>query len=366
LHLGNQHNGEGKASPFISLLDHHRGEGDSLEASADMADQLAFPSASGSAGYREGGTEEVKRHQLLSRTIAILAGVACSTHQQAIQAHIKQAGFTILSERSELWSLEMDQDFLQEFLRDEEKQKTWMHRLTDAKIYVMVLERHDAAKAWLRLCGPDLENDEEVLDEDGLPLAKIGLRARYGADVLYGSLEESAPRQLAICFPDLASVAALDALHAEAEAHHSFAAMSTSSTSVLLEDDTNAHGGQTLESRLDHAVNLRSPPSAAAGKVDENAFKARPMPSSTKQPTIKPRLSKAAALRMGVQLPEAPKRASSTTPCGDASLGISGLPRADVALPKVSQYFRPVRIIVLISCFLAIVSPFKHLLLRLD
>lgn len=303
-----------------------------------MADQLVFASASGSAikGIEEKG--EAKRHQLLTRTIAILAGVACSTHQPAIQAQIKQGGFTILSERSELWSLETDQDFLQEFLRDEEKQTTWMRRLTGAKIHVMVLERHDAAEAWLRLCGPDLEGDEEVLDEDGLPLARVGLRARYGTGVLYGSVEASAPRQLAICFPDLASVAALDKLHAETEMLQSFAAMSTSGSSVLPEDDHDNHGGQTLGSRLDPVVHQGGP--SAAGKADEYAFKARPMPSSTKQPTIKPRLSKAAALRMGVEVPEAPKRAMSTATPNEASLGISGVPRADVALPKVRSHQR--------------------------
>lgn len=270
-----------------------------------------------------GAGEELKRHHLLSRTIAILAGVAASTHQLAIQAHITQSGFTILSERSEFWSDETDQDFLQEFLRDEEKRDMWMHRLTGAKIYVMVLERHDAAETWLSLCGPDMEGDEIILGDDGLPLEKTGLRAKYGAGVVYGSSIESAPRQLAICFPDLASVAAMDALHAETDL------LATSSSGTLL-----AQGDESFGHASYGKGAITSPSSKAASTIIEPTFKARPMPSN-KQPTIKPRLSKAAALRMGVALPEPPKRTTSDTSSNDPSRGISGVRRADVALPKV-------------------------------
>lgn len=279
---------------------------------------------------QNGAGEESKRHQLLSRTIAILAGVAANTHQLVIQSHIVQGGFTILSERSECWSMETDQDFLQEFLRDEEKRDVWMHRLTGEKIYVMVLERHDAAETWLRLCGPDFEGENIDPGSDGLRSQKLGLRARYGSGVVYGSSIESAPRQLGICFPDLASIAALEALHAETD----LLATSSSGTLLAHDDESFASASYNKEALVSPSkvASLRSP--AATDKTDEPVFKARPMPSN-KQPIIKPRLSKAAALRMGVAVPEPPKRTTIDSSSNDASLGISGVRRADVALPKV-------------------------------
>lgn len=69
-----------------------------------------------------------------------------------------------------------------------------------------------------------------------------------------------------------------------------------------------------------------------------SAFKARAIPDSMKEASIKPRLSKAAALRMGLPLPEAPKRReSSSTSKVSSTLGISGLPRSDITVPKSLQ-----------------------------
>lgn len=289
-------------------------------------------------------SNEARMHQRLTRTIAILAGEACNTHRLAIQEHITQNGFTILSERVEQWSIKNDQDFLTEFLRDEANMNLWMQRLTDAQIYVMVLEGQDVENGWLTLCGPDLDKEKEEssrLNEDGLPIVKSGLRARYGAATLYGSSVEGAPRQIAICFPDLASFEALDALHAEGEeAPNTIAAMGPDGRFLVRDELDIAYDerGQAFDVHTGEAIDLQpgSVKAVAQTKSTEGGFKARPSPSSTKKPTIQPRLSKAAALRMGVTLPDIPKREVTKASASDENLGISGLPRANIALPKVS------------------------------
>jgi nucleoside diphosphate kinase len=317
-----------------------------------MTIPVPFP---GTPEREDEATDQVKRHQLLTRTIAILAGVACNTHRLAIQNRITQHGFSIISERLEEWSLETDQDFLMEFLRDEEKQTVWMHRLTGAPIYVMILERNRAVEMWMSLCGPDLDGAEEILDEDGLPITKCGLRAAYGAESLYGSHSTGAPRQIAICFPEFASVRAMEDLQAESETPNTYAAIDAKGGFMVREDNDiyyneegkafDAHNGQLLDLQPDSANDLRSPTPNRSG--DSKGFKARPLPVNRK-PAIQPRLSKAAALRMGVALPAPPKRAISTSSgSNDASLGISGLPRSSIATPKVRLPFLDLCLLVL-------------------
>lgn len=305
-----------------------------------MAD-VPFPST---PERTQEGKGEAIAHQLHTRTIAILAGVACKTHRLAIQTRITQNGFAILSERLEEWSLDSDEDFLSEFLREEEQRVAWMHRLTGAPIYVMVLERHRAVEMWQEMCGADLDEDEEGgVDDDGLPIQRTGLRARYGAGALYASSVKGAPRQIAICFPDLASLQAMEALHAEENVPNRYAAVGSDGGFLVREDEDivydeegkafDAHNGEPLELQQELVASVQSSSSPAVPRV----FKARPMPSSTQKASIKPRLSKAAALRMGVALPEPPKRTLSNTSSNDAALGISGLPRVGVTLPKVSR-----------------------------
>lgn len=63
-------------------------------------------------------------------------------------------------------------------------------------------------------------------------------------------------------------------------------------------------------------------------------FRARPVPASLHQPSIQPRLSRAAMLRIGISLP--PKSRSSTSRTSShlsSEVGISGLPRSPVPQP---------------------------------
>lgn len=283
-----------------------------------------------------------------TRTLAILTHSACSDHRSAIQAEITSKGFDILSERMEQWSSQNDGDFLHEFLRDplaspnsnDSQNKTWMNALTDHPIYVMVLERNRAAELWQEMCGASKDN--------------TGFRAQYGEDAVYAPSARLASRQIAICFPDLATAEALAALQLDVEdAPNTIMATDSNGAFLVREDDDivydekgqafDAHNGEPLELQEELVISKEALASTSSDDhprslEPQRVFKARPLPASHKQATSQPRLSRAAALRMGVALPEAPKKAVSSVSSGDTSnRGISGLPKANVAIPKSLQ-----------------------------
>lgn len=290
-----------------------------------------------------------------SRTIAILAKSACSSHRTAIQARITSDGFAILSERLEQWSRKDDADFVDDFLHDDtlseqdavRERSKWTDRLTEAPIFVMVLERHRAAEMWRQMCGPDQEEEEYGQGsngETGLQKTKTGLRAEYGADALYASPPSAADRQIAICFPELATTQALSALQIEAQdTPKTVTAVDSNGAFLVREDDDivyddqgrafDSHSGEPLELQQELVVAKDADTSKVIPADGQRVFKARPLPASHKQTATQPRLSRAAALRMGIALPEPPKRAASSI-SSDGNLGISGMPKADIVIPK--------------------------------
>lgn len=68
--------------------------------------------------------------------------------------------------------------------------------------------------------------------------------------------------------------------------------------------------------------------------VQARTFRAKAVPASLHEPSIQPRLSRAAMLRMGIPLPPKQERSHSvTSSASDKSIGISGLPKAPVPTP---------------------------------
>ncbi|PWN36111.1 uncharacterized protein FA14DRAFT_160979 [Meira miltonrushii] len=293
-------------------------------------------------------TNQSSPSRTATRTLAILTHSACSEHRSAIQAEITSKGFAILSERKEQWSSQDDVDFLHEFLRDplasptsnDTQNRTWMKALTDHPIYVMVLERNRAAELWQEMCGTSKDNS--------------GLRSQYGEDAVYAPSARLASRQIAICFPELATSEALAALQLDIEdPPNTIMATDSNGAFLVREDDDivydekgqafDAHNGEPLELQEELVISKEALPSTSSDDhtrplEPQRVFKARPLPASHKQATSQPRLSRAAALRMGVALPEAPKKAVSNVSSGDMSnRGISGLPKANVAIPKSLQ-----------------------------
>ncbi|EPQ25922.1 uncharacterized protein PFL1_06596 [Pseudozyma flocculosa PF-1] len=175
---------------------------------------------SGSRAYKSPSTTP-SRQGPPSRTMAVLMRSAAKVHRLAIESRIIDAGFDILAERSEHWYTPEDDDFLAEFLARDGASALhkWVPRLTNGSIYVLVLERDDAAKAWLDLLGSEdqghRDGDDEDEDDDdggiianfgadGLPIVRNGLRKTYGADAFYGSANDAAAEaQISICFPEL-------------------------------------------------------------------------------------------------------------------------------------------------------------------
>ncbi|CAD6885546.1 unnamed protein product [Tilletia controversa] len=280
-----------------------------------------------------------------TRTIAILMRSAAKVHRLAITSKITAAGFDILAERLETWETPADDDFLSAFLACEADEKKWVMRLTNTPIYVMLLERKRSAQAWLELLGT--EDPHGQVDEDGLPLAHSNqtLRGTYGVENFYGSPVTGAEQQIAIAFPEYATSEALNNLGLKSPVDE-HGVEYIDSHDVVYDEHGLAYDARTgeeldLQAAYDedqeqdehHADNQ---PIDRTGTV----YRALRLPKSHLKPDIEPRLSKAAALRMGIELPKIPraKRTSSDASSGSKSnqgpLGISGLPLADKPLPK--------------------------------
>lgn len=281
----------------------------------------------------------------VTRTIAILTKSAAKVHRLSIIRRIQEAGFSVLEERMEEWHDPEDTDFLMEFLACEADERKWIQRLTNGPIYVMVLERRSAAAMWSDLLGPDTKDSATTGTAD----ASVGLRATYGSECFYASPSNlAAERQVSICFPELSDayeamdpfeandtvlVQAADVLYDESG--RAFDAnngeeLDLQEEIVLASDQIGSqHYGQQQQQQQ-HGGR------AATGQV----FRARPLPASLGKPAIQPRMSRAAALRMGIELPAIPRRepsagmARSLSSSQGGSSGISGLPRSDVVLPK--------------------------------
>lgn len=307
-------------------------------------------------------------------------------HRLSVESKLTSAGFDILLSRMEEWSYPDDGDFLNEFLHGhrEEVVSKWVERLSNQPIYLMVLERVNAVQTWLDLMGSDGDEvgksgngDDDDEDDDegdfsfnsfssGTGIGGAKLRTIYGKHLLYGSVSpQQAERQIAICAPELASPEAIAELELsmcsiddddggdEGEVGDDNSQILLAANDVLYNEQGQAFNAKTgeqveIQEEIVHKE-ARNPSNASssAGNASINssgvrsppttttAIKARPLPpASLNTPRIQPRLSRAAALRMGVELPPVPKRTVVAAPAPTGPVGISGLPKTAVAKPK--------------------------------
>lgn len=332
-----------------------------------------------------------------TRTVAVLARACAKVHRLAIESKITAAGFDILVARQEEWAYPDDADFLYEFLagHSDDAARKWMERLTGATIQFMVLERADAVEKWQQLMGhsdivddADGDPDSSVLTDLSIDSIKRSisssssssssslaprLRDAYGKGLLYGSLnQEQADRQIAICAPEFATQEAVENLSmeyavlaegggeeeddqnsedvAETVLNEELARAADDGCRVLGESAIIYNEqGQAFDKETGDQVALEEellPETRAVKNADgvattqparpgqSKVFKARPIPASVAKPAIQPRLSRAAALRMGVELPSVPVRVTAAATPPNGPVGISGLPKSEVALPK--------------------------------
>ena len=289
-----------------------------------MAGDTSFPSM-------DAGRFSNAIAQTATRTMAVLAGAAAQVHRLAIIRRIQESGFAILEERMEEWRYPDDTDFLSEFLACEADERKWINRLTRGPIYVMVLERKSAAAMWNDLLGPETQGGGDD-SRDGLEAdASRDLRTKYGTDLFYGSPPAGAERQIAICFPELAN---------DYVAADPFAPSDTvlvQADDILYDEDGrafDANNGEELDLQEEIAVSVVDSHAQSASDGTGKVFRARPVPASLRQASIQPRMSRAAALRMGIELPTVPRREPQKgTPPAEPT-GISGLVRQAVAQPR--------------------------------
>ncbi|KAE8229032.1 hypothetical protein CF326_g6012 [Tilletia indica] len=325
-----------------------------------MTSTQPFPVGSGSShslsparSSRQSGAGDASFELSISsqdptRTIAILMRSAAKVHRLAITSKITAAGFDILAERLETWETPADDDFLSAFLACEADEKKWVMRLTNSPIYVMLLERKRSSQAWLELLGSEDPNGQ--LDEDGLPFANSNqtLRGTYGVENFYGSPVAGADSQIAIAFPEYASSEALEnlGLHSPMDEH---GVEYIDDHDVVYDEHGHAYDARTGEEldlqaaydeHQEHDDEYADEQPMHRGDGGSTIYRALRLPKSLLKPDIEPRLSKAAALRMGIELPSIPrtKRTGSDASSGSKSnqqpLGISGLPLTDKPLPK--------------------------------
>lgn len=310
-------------------------------------------------------------------------------HKLGVESKITAAGFDILLARTEEWKFPDDVDFIEAFLdgHTDEAERKWTDRLTTGPIHFMVLEKPKAVEAWQELMGRCEDNDYQAdgLDPDvsfksiqkslsqsaALPTAK--LRQTYGVNLLYGSISrEQAARQIAICAPELASEEAIDQLSMELsflsnddegseigvdmEGPAPRAATSDSvdiavgddhkesNSEIVAEDELMRNDfGQVFDLKTGDEIEVKEQimpeehlKEEPRGNVeDRKLFKVQAVPAAvTRPPKVQPRLTKAAALRMGIKLPESPVRSPKPPALGVGSMGISGLLKEKVERPK--------------------------------
>ncbi|GAC95184.1 hypothetical protein PHSY_002759 [Pseudozyma hubeiensis SY62] len=268
------------------------------------------------------------------RAVVALLNQASTVHRLSILDHLvdtKSSPFQLVAERSLCLSLPEDDDLLRSLLAHEistqgeaETLVRWALKFTAATSFFIVLEMKHATQ----------DSAVEVLLRDFAP----NLWETYGQDEIYVSPDcATAEMQIELLFPhglDSDTTAVTDSTHTLSLAspvEHAPPMVPNASSSSAAES---AFSYTSAASTSTAATSVR--PQSRASSAHPT-FKARPIPTTVKSaPSIQPRLSKAAALRMGVQLPDSPARVASrnVSPTKDsASVGISGVVKRPVAPP---------------------------------
>ncbi|KAI0345833.1 hypothetical protein BDW22DRAFT_1324404 [Trametopsis cervina] len=241
----------------------------------------------------------------LSRTVSIIKSHALD-HRFDIEQRISEAGFEIVKERQMEFDVETDPDTLLELFGDE------YACFAEGPVWVYVLERRRAVEVWSTLMG---DADPEIAREE----TSNSLRALYGI-----SKEKNAV------------MGAPDAETAEIQIQSIFASSPPFASTDL--PDVNAPdpfasytNGEETRHRTDSE---KSRSSAHSGKnsgsgSDKVKFRARPLPVTHVNPDIVPRMSRAASLRAGI-VDVAPKRFPATAESHAKTFaGVPGHKRAE-------------------------------------
>ncbi|KAH9480440.1 putative nucleoside diphosphate kinase 5 [Psilocybe cubensis] len=224
----------------------------------------------------------------LTRTVAIIKPHALK-HRFDIERRIQEASFEIVKERQMEFDTETDPDTLYDLFGDD------TDALAEGPVWVYVLERRRAVEVWNTLMGhPDVEIARRETPNS--------LRALYGISAQQNGLMGSPDAQTAeIQILSLfASSPPFPTSDLPAEEHEQYPSM-RSDDSALLES---IRRGLTIEDEGYAPSSVTNPSTAggtgprlnANGKVP---FKARAVPATHDKPDIVPRMTRSAALRAG-------------------------------------------------------------------
>ncbi|KAF9444765.1 hypothetical protein P691DRAFT_307224 [Macrolepiota fuliginosa MF-IS2] len=232
----------------------------------------------------------------VTRTVAIIKNHALR-HRFDIEPRIQEASFEIVKERQMEFDVETDPDALYELFGDD------ADSLAEGPVWVYVLERKRAVEVWNTLMGnidPDVARVE----------APNSLRALYGhsreQNALMGSPDtQTAEIQISALFASSPPFRSAD-LPAETEADR-YDNIRTSILEALQAEPSEA--GEYAASTNASTVNDSN---RSGGKP---SFKARAIPSTNSEPDIVPRMSRAAALRItGSTVPDRVSPSKPRTP----------------------------------------------------
>ncbi|KDQ62366.1 hypothetical protein JAAARDRAFT_66107 [Jaapia argillacea MUCL 33604] len=217
-------------------------------------------------------------HHYPTRTVAIIKNHALD-HRLELEPRIIDAGFEIVKERQMDFDMDADPDVMYELFGEE------AHSFAEGPVWVYVLERRGAVQTWNELMGP---SDPE----QARATAPHTLRALYGLSSRQNGFMGSQDVEMA-----------------EIQIASLFVSSPPFPTHELPPDDLPSPNSQV------HSGSMRSASSSILSALRRGAaeiangkspFKARPLPSTTAVPSIKPRTSRAAQLRAGLEVEKAP------------------------------------------------------------
>ncbi|KAG6820726.1 hypothetical protein H0H93_012779 [Arthromyces matolae] len=211
----------------------------------------------------------------ITRTVAIIKTHALP-HRFEIERRIQEASFEIVKERQMEFDTETDPETLDELFGEDAAS------FSEGPVWVYVLERRRAVEVWITLMG---NADPEIARID----APNSLRALFGKSPAQNALMGS---------PDIQS--------AELQIASIFASSPPFPTTDLPSDLSDSHHHDRRRTSTDegYAPSSATNPSTVGGSrlsvSGKPAFRARPVPATNTSPDIAPRTTRAAALRAGL------------------------------------------------------------------
>ncbi|KAG6909149.1 hypothetical protein DXG01_001901 [Tephrocybe rancida] len=218
----------------------------------------------------------------ITRTVAIIKPHALQ-HRFEIERRIQEASFEIVKERQMEFDTETDPDTLYELFGED------AGSFNEGPVWVYVLERRRAVEVWTTLMG-DADPDAARID------APHSLRALFGKtqaqNGLMGSPDtQTAELQISSLFASSPPFPTSD-LPSDNGRYDSMRSIDSATLAAL------QHGADE-----GYAASSATNPSTVGGSRlsvgGKAAFRARPVPATTAAPDIVPRTTRAAALRAG-------------------------------------------------------------------